>query len=96
MFRRERVIVERVIGQWKRRFPILAHPIHPKLDSTPTVILATAILHNIAKVLNDNLEELQPIHIEEEIDLIPEDQEFQPLQVREAHQARLRLIAATL
>ena len=96
MFRRERVIVERVIGQWKRRFPILAHLTRLKQNGTPTVILATAILHNIAKLLNDNFEELQPIHIEEEIDLIPEDQELQPLQVREAHQARLRLIAATL
>ena len=47
-----RCMVERAIGQWKRRF----HCLHAELRLSPpracSVIAATAVLHNIAKRRN--------------------------------------------
>lgn len=60
IFVQERVIIERVIGQWKRRFPILMNPIRVKLDRIPTMIVATAVLHNAGKIYGDNLDEEEP------------------------------------
>lgn len=40
--------IERCFGLWKRRFPVLAYGIRLKLDTGLTVIVATAVLHNIA------------------------------------------------
>lgn len=45
---RTRNPVERAYGVWKRRFPGLATGMRLKLATTQKVILATAILHNIA------------------------------------------------
>jgi hypothetical protein len=49
----DRVIIERCFGQLKRRFPILHYKVRTKLTSIPGVITCCAILHNIAKFLND-------------------------------------------
>ena len=49
---RTRVIVERLFGQWKRRFPILSKGIRMKLETALNIIVATAVLFNITK--NDN------------------------------------------
>jgi len=46
---RTRNPVERTYGLWKRRFPILARGIHVKLQSVQSIIVATAVLHNIAR-----------------------------------------------
>lgn len=46
---RTRVKIENLFGVWKRRFPILAYGCRLKLDTTLTVIVATAVLHNIAR-----------------------------------------------
>lgn len=40
--------VERSYGVWKRRFPILATGINVKVSSSQSIIVATAVLHNIA------------------------------------------------
>jgi nuclease HARBI1 len=44
--------IERCFGAWKRRFPCLSLGLRTKLDTTLTIIVATAVLHNIA--INEN------------------------------------------
>lgn len=45
---RSRNVVERLYGIWKRRFPILHSTLRLKKETTMAVIIATAVLHNIA------------------------------------------------
>ncbi|CAI6357920.1 unnamed protein product [Macrosiphum euphorbiae] len=45
---RTRNTVERSYGVWKRRFPIIATEINVKNTSSQSIIVATAVLHNIA------------------------------------------------
>ena len=52
---RTRNCVERCFGVWKRRFPILATGIRLNLDRVEAVIVAAAVLHNVAISANDNL-----------------------------------------
>ncbi|ENN80826.1 hypothetical protein YQE_02759, partial [Dendroctonus ponderosae] len=40
--------IERLFGTWKRRFPILAYGLRLKLSTSLTVIVAAAVLYNIA------------------------------------------------
>lgn len=61
---RTRNVVERSYGVWKRRFPCLRYQLRLKLDTCMAVIVATAVLHNIALENNDDEPE-DPI-IEEE------------------------------
>lgn len=65
---RTRNSVERTIGIWKRRFPCLAYGLRCKIESVMTIIVATAVLHNIARTMHDgdppppagiNMEELE-------------------------------------
>lgn len=46
---RSRSVVEQTFGIWKRRFPILAYGSRLKVRTVMTIIIATAILHNIAQ-----------------------------------------------
>lgn len=50
---RTRNTIERLIGVWKRRFPILAYGCRLQLDTTLAIIPATAVLHNIAIQMNE-------------------------------------------
>ncbi|KAG5886128.1 hypothetical protein JTB14_021350 [Gonioctena quinquepunctata] len=50
---RTRILIERTIGIWKRRFPILAYGSRLKESTTLTVIIATAVSHNIARDMNE-------------------------------------------
>ncbi|ENN73898.1 hypothetical protein YQE_09506, partial [Dendroctonus ponderosae] len=50
---RTRNCIERTIGVWKRRFPVLAYGLRCKLETSLTVIVATAVLHNIAQEMNE-------------------------------------------
>ncbi|XP_036148796.1 putative nuclease HARBI1 [Monomorium pharaonis] len=53
---RTRNTIERVFGIWKRRFPILAVGFRfQKVDKVLPVIVATAVLHNIARQTGDAL-----------------------------------------
>ncbi|KAK5648390.1 hypothetical protein RI129_003282 [Pyrocoelia pectoralis] len=52
---RTRVIVENTFGIWKRRFPILAYGCRTKVPLTMNIIVATAILHNIARNSGEDL-----------------------------------------
>ncbi|XP_045106151.1 putative nuclease HARBI1 isoform X1 [Portunus trituberculatus] len=45
---RTRNTIERAFGVWKRRFRILSIPMQTKLGTTKLIIMACAILHNIA------------------------------------------------
>ena len=50
---RTRNTVERLIGVWKRRFPVLAYGLRLKLDTALTVIVAAGVIHNFAKLHNE-------------------------------------------
>ena len=65
---RTRNTVERTIGVWKRRFPCLSYGLRCKIETSLTVIVATAVLHNIARTMHEevpppavgiNMEELE-------------------------------------
>nr|CAH7735089.1 unnamed protein product [Callosobruchus chinensis] len=60
---RTRNVVERTIGIWKRRFPILAYGCRLKLSTTLTIIVATAVIYNICKQNGEpnppNIDDLQ-------------------------------------
>lgn len=45
---RTRNVVERSYGVWKKRFPVLAIGINVNLQFVESIIVATAVLHNIA------------------------------------------------
>ncbi|KAK5648057.1 hypothetical protein RI129_002949 [Pyrocoelia pectoralis] len=52
---RTRNVIERTFGVWKRRFPILSVGMRCRIPLTQAIIVATAILHNIARNENENL-----------------------------------------
>lgn len=61
-----RNVVERFMGQWKRRFPCLWIGMRcRKLTSIQNIIVATAVLHNICKMRNDT--QIPPLSRAEEI-----------------------------
>ncbi|XP_031353425.1 putative nuclease HARBI1 isoform X2 [Photinus pyralis] len=51
---RSRNPIERLFGVWKRRFPILSLGIRLSLETTQSVIIACAVLHNIAQERNED------------------------------------------
>ncbi|XP_062554268.1 putative nuclease HARBI1 [Armigeres subalbatus] len=53
IFCRERVVIERVFGQVKRRFPFLQNTVRMITHRVPSMVLACFILHNVAKYLQD-------------------------------------------
>ncbi|KAI4458813.1 hypothetical protein MML48_7g00005474 [Holotrichia oblita] len=64
---RTRNCVERLYGIWKRRFPVLAHGMRLQLRSIQCVIVATAVLHNIAC---DEKEEVPPVDADVMMDIV--------------------------
>ncbi|XP_026736450.1 putative nuclease HARBI1 [Trichoplusia ni] len=50
---RTRNTIERTFGIWKRRFPIMSRGIQVHLSRIPGIIIATCVLHNIARLQND-------------------------------------------
>ncbi|KAK9884385.1 hypothetical protein WA026_005341 [Henosepilachna vigintioctopunctata] len=50
---RKRVIIERVFGQMKRRFPTLLSQVRIAVKNVPNLVITCAVLHNVAKHLND-------------------------------------------
>lgn len=52
---RTRNVVERQYGVWKRRFPVLQLGMRLKVETVLAVIVATAVLHNIALQENEEI-----------------------------------------
>lgn len=50
---RTRNVVERTFGIWKRRFPILSRGIQVHLSRIPGIVIATCVLHNLARQHGD-------------------------------------------
>lgn len=50
---RTRNPIERCFGVWKRRFPILALGIRLQVEKVESVVVASAVLHNIACIMKD-------------------------------------------
>lgn len=50
---RTRNVVERTFGVWKRRLPVLFFGLRLKMETSMAVIQSCAILHNIARLVND-------------------------------------------
>ncbi|KAK9744494.1 hypothetical protein QE152_g7693 [Popillia japonica] len=60
-------------GVWKRRFPVLAYGLRLHLNTSLAVIVATAVVNNIAREMNE-AEPPLPMNIQEnEIDNLIED-----------------------
>ncbi|KAJ8710260.1 hypothetical protein PYW07_009626 [Mythimna separata] len=68
---RTRNVVERTFGCWKRRFPAIGSKLRVNLKYMQAIIVATAVLHNICRKMN---EEQPPdlVDINEEIDIVHE------------------------
>lgn len=60
---RSRNVVERTFGVWKRRFPILSLGMRVSLERSQGIIVATAILHNLAINEGDG-EPVNDVHVE--------------------------------
>ncbi|XP_011149430.1 putative nuclease HARBI1 [Harpegnathos saltator] len=54
---RTRQIVERTYSVWKRRFPCLSRGLGTKLLCSTTIVVACAVLHNLALMFHDELPE---------------------------------------
>lgn len=50
---RTRNCIERSYGVWKRRFPVLVTGMKLKLSTVQSIIVATAVLHNVCCINND-------------------------------------------
>ncbi|XP_018392760.1 PREDICTED: putative nuclease HARBI1 [Cyphomyrmex costatus] len=63
---RTRTRVEHTFGLWKRRFPILAYGSRLQINTVMTIIIATAVLHNIAQRQGEDI----PPPVDEEFDIL--------------------------
>lgn len=52
---RTRNCIERTNGVWKRRFPALCYGLRCHVDTILTVIVATAVLHNFALMMHEDV-----------------------------------------
>lgn len=78
--------IERTFGPWKRIFPCLSQKLRLRLEHTLVVIVATAVLHNIALQQNDTaITDCAP-----EEDCIIESME-QPVTIEGNHTRRILL-----
>ncbi|XP_066585716.1 putative nuclease HARBI1 [Prorops nasuta] len=64
--KRTRIIVERTYGIWKRRFPCLSRGLSLKLVTSTSIVVACAVLHNMALIFNDILEEEETAEMQSE------------------------------
>ena len=72
--KKTRNLIERGFGIWKRRFPILKYRLRVKLENCPPIIVACAVLHNIAILLKE--EEFATDNSEVEIGAAEENSVF--------------------
>ncbi|XP_056636881.1 putative nuclease HARBI1 [Diorhabda sublineata] len=89
----ERVIIERVFGQMKRRFPILSSQVRTPVKNVPNLVISCRVLHNVAKHFNDAWEEEDGIEngvAEENVPLYNLDRN-EVINRRRGHQKRLEI-----
>nr|XP_039255158.1 putative nuclease HARBI1 [Styela clava] len=64
---KSRITIERTFGVWKRVFPCLSFGLRTKIDTTMTIIIATAVLYNFARqqriITDDYYAEIQDNNI---------------------------------
>nr|XP_049703859.1 putative nuclease HARBI1 [Helicoverpa armigera] len=61
---RTRNVIERCFGVWKRRFPVLSIGMRCRIPLAQDIIVATAILHNLARIRNESEPPVDPeVHI---------------------------------
>lgn len=96
LHKRERVLIERMFGELKRRFHVLANTIRVKTARIPKLISACIVLFNVGKFLNDP-------EFDEEENENEEEEEDHPMQnvprnntLRRQGEARRDQIAATI
>lgn len=86
---RTRNVVERQYGVWKRRFAVLSAGIRLKVDTARRVIIAAAVLHNLAVDMNDHFpEEWFADDIFEENHEEPHEANHEPNEARRQHNGR--------
>lgn len=67
---RTRNTIERLFGIWKRRFPILSNGIRCNINMAQMIIVACAVLHNIAiDQKEENFEENEYFHEDQEVNV---------------------------
>ncbi|KAI4455966.1 hypothetical protein MML48_8g00014968 [Holotrichia oblita] len=59
---RTRVTVVNMFGIWKRRFPVMAYGCRLKLENVLLVIVATAVLHNVAQNMGEEEPPVDNVH----------------------------------
>lgn len=64
---RTRNTIERLFGVWKRRFPILTLGIRTSPDRAQAIIVATAVLHNLASTFGESIPPTDPSIINQEL-----------------------------
>lgn len=67
-----RASIEKCFGVWKKRFPILANKSRIHVQNLLTIIVSTAVLHNIAIDIKDTLD----FDDQEEVEVINEHINF--------------------
>lgn len=65
-----RGIIERTFGIWKRRFPILSLGIRNKLETAQSIIVGTAVIHNIAQERHDFIDNLPDMPNDDDVNNI--------------------------
>lgn len=94
----ERVIIERVFGQIKRRFPILSSQVRIALEKIPKLIIACVVLHNISKHLNDAWDFPDPYEddVNENNDISDENIDRNEVRIRRRGQQKRSQISVNL
>lgn len=75
---RTRQIVERTYGVWKRRFPCLSWELSTKLVYSTTIVVACAMLHNLALIFREDLPEDDENDLNEYEEVLVNPPHFQP------------------
>ena len=68
------IMTENIFGRWKKRFPILTN-LRTHLELSQKIIIATAILHNIATLWNEQLPEGEEDDVEDNGDNVDQDED---------------------
>lgn len=73
---RTRNSIERIFGIWKRRFPVVAYGLRLKINTVLAVIVATIVLHNVARDMNEPEPPIPDDLDEEELDYLIDTQQI--------------------